>query len=194
MAGEGREAGRFAARGRASGAAQRSCAGQRQWRHFEFSLDTDFEPPPIRLIAPLDRRRRRGALAIATLGDTAHAMPSSETAPVRAWHVSTRVRPPYPTPHCVRRNHHAVLRKRRRPHSLRRGRLRLPVAGHPRWRTELHDRWSGDPEPPVQPVRRVQGRVPRDLCGSAQRQGWRVHPVRSRPTGRGTPIPTISSD
>jgi hypothetical protein len=76
MAGEGREAGRFAARGRASGAGQRSSAGQRQWRHFEFSLDTDSEPPPIRLIAPLDRRRRRGALAIAALGDIAHAMPS----------------------------------------------------------------------------------------------------------------------
>jgi hypothetical protein len=34
------------------------------------------EPPPIRLIAPLDRRRRRGASAIAALGDIAHAMPS----------------------------------------------------------------------------------------------------------------------
>jgi hypothetical protein len=49
---------------RAPGATQRPRAGQRQWRHSEFSLHADPEPSPIRLTAPLNRRRslrRRGA-------------------------------------------------------------------------------------------------------------------------------------
>jgi hypothetical protein len=41
---------------RASGTTQPR-AGQRQWRHSEFSLHADPEPSPIRLTAPLNRRR-----------------------------------------------------------------------------------------------------------------------------------------
>ena len=86
---------------------------------------------------------------------------------------------------------HAVLRKRRCPHPLRRGRLRLSAAGHPRRRAELDGR---GPRRPTRSTRWTSSRTStassRPICATPMAAS---RPARSRSTGRGTPTPTTIS-
>ena len=95
------------------------------------------------------------------------------------------------TQRCARRDCHAVLRKRRRPHPLRGGRLRLPAAAHPRRRAELDDRL------PHEPRRSTRSRSSRASTAASRRTcatpTAASPPARSRSTGPGTPTPTTSS-